>query len=85
MENVLAKSRHLYIFLYARSLLSSAVRLNLIGPYAGHKLLFELKEIVQNNVESTQDLTISEVCQTSPVLEILQGMHDRLYSKLFNS
>lgn len=33
------RSIHLYLFLHARSLLSSAVRLNLIGPYLSSQLL----------------------------------------------
>lgn len=33
------KSYHLYLFLHTRSLLSAAVRLNLIGPYLSSQLL----------------------------------------------
>lgn len=32
-------SQHLFLFLHARSLLSSAIRMNVIGPYVSHRLL----------------------------------------------
>jgi urease accessory protein len=35
----IGKSYHLYLFLHTRSLLSAAVRLNLIGPYLSSQLL----------------------------------------------
>lgn len=36
---MLDKSYHLYLFLHTRSLLSAAVRLNLIGPYLSSQIL----------------------------------------------
>lgn len=33
------RSRHLHLFLQARAILSSAVRLNLVGPYAAQRVL----------------------------------------------
>ncbi|WVQ74758.1 hypothetical protein IAR50_004363 [Cryptococcus sp. DSM 104548] len=42
---------HIHLFLHARSLLSSAVRLNLIGPYASSQLLLHpFREIIDQNV-----------------------------------
>ncbi|WVQ82026.1 hypothetical protein IAT38_004154 [Cryptococcus sp. DSM 104549] len=43
---------HLHLFLHARSLLSSAVRLNLIGPYASSQLLLHpFRDIIEKEVE----------------------------------
>ncbi|KAK6910605.1 hypothetical protein I203_104637 [Kwoniella mangroviensis CBS 8507] len=49
----LDRSIHLHLFLHARSLLSSAVRLNLIGPYASSQLLLHpFKRIIDDQVEA---------------------------------
>ncbi|WVW85767.1 hypothetical protein I302_107805 [Kwoniella bestiolae CBS 10118] len=48
----LDRSIHLHLFLHARSLLSSAVRLNLIGPYASSQLLLHpFKGIIEDQVD----------------------------------
>ncbi|KAK4048065.1 hypothetical protein OIO90_005966 [Microbotryomycetes sp. JL221] len=47
----LGSSQHLFIFLHARSLLSSAVRLNIVGPYVAHRLLLhDVRPIVQQTL-----------------------------------
>ncbi|GAA5986516.1 hypothetical protein JCM5350_001355 [Sporobolomyces pararoseus] len=51
----LNRSLHLFLFLHARSILSSAVRLNVIGPYSAHRLLlWDIKQLVE---EATSELT----------------------------
>jgi hypothetical protein len=34
---------------------------------------------------SGEEAALAHVCQTSPVLDVLQATHDRLYSRLFSS
>jgi urease accessory protein len=42
------RSIHLYLFLHARSLLSTAVRMNIIGPYASSQMLLHpFKDIIE--------------------------------------
>ncbi|ORY35409.1 hypothetical protein BCR39DRAFT_5952 [Naematelia encephala] len=54
----LERTLHLHLFLHARSLLSSAVRLNLIGPYASSQLLLHpFESIISNNIPSSTDTT----------------------------
>lgn len=49
----IARSVHLHLFLQARALLSSAVRMNLTGPYAAQRLLLtEVKPIVAAAMQS---------------------------------
>jgi urease accessory protein UreF len=31
------------------------------------------------------DLTLDDLAQTAPVIDLVQGAHDRLYSRLFQS
>ena len=50
-----ARSMHLHLFLQARAILSSAVRLNLVGPYAAQRLLLSgVRPIVAEALASWQ-------------------------------
>ncbi|CEG67116.1 hypothetical protein RMATCC62417_03585 [Rhizopus microsporus] len=81
LENTL----HLWLYLFARTIYSSAVRLNIIGPYEAQRLLLESRGPVEEIIHHTKNMTIEDCCQTNPLLDVCQGMHDRLYSRLFNS
>ncbi|KAJ1554069.1 hypothetical protein HK405_006102 [Cladochytrium tenue] len=123
----LEKSEFLFLFQHARSLVSSAVRLNVVGPYAGQLVLRaaagwsraaareaaarvatrrceaglddnadgfwdgwedEKEAAAAQNADSVEGYAVRatrEACTTAPVLEVVQGNHDRLYSRLFNS
>lgn len=81
LENTL----HLWLYLFARTLYSSAVRLNIIGPYEAQKLLLRSREPIEGIIRKTRDMTIDDCCQINPLLDVCQGMHDRLYTRLFNS
>ncbi|RUS27493.1 hypothetical protein BC938DRAFT_483162 [Jimgerdemannia flammicorona] len=76
---------HMWLYLYARTLFSSAVRLNIIGPYQAQRFLLDSKPYVESALHKTQHMTVDDCCQTDPVLDVCQGLHDRLYSRLFNS
>ncbi|KAJ3378518.1 hypothetical protein HDU92_007354 [Lobulomyces angularis] len=103
----------LQLFLHTRQIISSAIRLNLIGPYRGQKLILDFNNycctIIDNFLQlnyqvssldlidkskflDTKNLDDSimfnnnvQYYQTSPLQDIIQGTHDRLYSRLFNS
>ncbi|KAK4046486.1 hypothetical protein OIV83_006012 [Microbotryomycetes sp. JL201] len=48
----LGAAQHLFMFLHARSLLSSGIRLNIVGPYVAHRmLLHDVRPIVQATLE----------------------------------
>ncbi|RKP25238.1 UreF-domain-containing protein [Syncephalis pseudoplumigaleata] len=91
----LERTRHLFLFLYARNLFSSAVRLNLVGPYRAQRLLQQLSaratEAMQQHVaqmqayEAAGESPIAATAQIAPLLDLFQGAHDRLYSRLFHS
>ncbi|OXG49318.1 hypothetical protein J010_03679 [Cryptococcus neoformans] len=52
------RALHLHLFLHARSLLSSAVRLNIIGPYASSQLLLHpYRDIINQEVEKLSNCT----------------------------
>ncbi|ORX52765.1 urease accessory protein UreF [Hesseltinella vesiculosa] len=76
---------HLWLYLFTRTLYSSAVRLNLLGPYEAQRLLLKSRDDVESVIEQTNHITMDDSCQTNPLLDVCQGMHDRLYTRLFNS
>ncbi|KAM0792909.1 hypothetical protein ACM66B_002670 [Microbotryomycetes sp. NB124-2] len=48
----LGAAQHLFMFLHARSLLSSGIRLNIVGPYVAHRmLLHDVRPIVQTTLD----------------------------------
>lgn len=88
-----ARSRHLHLFLQARAILSSAVRLNLAGPYAAQRLLLvDIRQVV-NKVLDEEEVRRKQQCgneeegpaTTWPLGEILAARHDQLHSRIFNS
>lgn len=76
---------HLWLYLFTRTLYSSAVRMNIIGPYEAQRMLLQAKPGIEDIVRKTMNLTMDDACQTNPLLDVCQGMHDRLYTRLFNS
>ncbi|KAI7905042.1 uncharacterized protein BX663DRAFT_549897 [Cokeromyces recurvatus] len=76
---------HLWLYLFTRTIYSSAVRLNIVGPYEAQKLLLKVRKPIEKIIKETRYMTIDDCCQTNPLLDVCQGMHDRLYSRLFNS
>ena len=89
MQIPLEQAKELALFQYARSFLSAAVRLNLLGPFRMHDLLCSLGQWISSSsgiLLSRRSLDMEdEPVQTFPLLEWVQGAHDQLYSKLFNS
>lgn len=75
----------LYLFGLLRSLVSSSVRLGIVGPMAAQALQAELGPEAETAVVRCAEISVLEAAQTCPVLDILQGAHDRLYSRLFQT
>jgi len=68
-----------------RAYISSAVRLNIVGPIDGQHLQFNLAPVAERRLSACLELPVEAAAQTSPFLDILQGTQDRLYSRLFQS
>jgi len=81
----LSDAAPLFIHITVRDLISSAVRLNIIGPLAGQTLWPQLDNEIEQVLKQTEQISIEDIAQTSPLLDILQANHDRLYSRLFQS
>jgi len=80
-----ATAYRLFLFLHLRGLLASAVRLGVAGPLEAQALQHSFSERAEEILHRWQMLSIGEIAQISPLLELWQGTHDRLYSRLFQS
>ena len=69
----------------ARGILSAAVRLGIVGSYRAQRMQHEATASLGATLERCRNLATDEICQTAPVIDLLQGSHDRLYSRLFQS
>ena len=94
------RGSHLHLFLHARGVLSAAVRMNSLGPYAAQQfLLHAVKPMLSDAISSTAHLVSGELrdddhaeleherlpATTWPLGEILSARHDLLHSRIFNS
>ena len=79
------RTTRLFLFCQLRSLLAAAVRLNIVGPMEAQTLQRNLSADVEQVLQRCSTLTLDDLAQTSPLLDLWQGAHDRLYSRLFQS
>jgi urease accessory protein len=65
--------------------LSAAVRLGVVGSYDAQRLQSECAAWSSHVLRRYRDSGPHDLAQSAPVLDVLQGAHDRLYSRLFQS
>ena len=75
----------LFLFIQLRGWISSAVRLSIIGPLEAQSIQTGISPLAEATVKKSADYTLNDLAQTAPLLDIFQGGHDRLYSRLFQS
>jgi urease accessory protein len=85
MEIPLETTARLFFFNHLRAILAAAVRLNIVGPMEAQTIQHQLTSTAEEVLKRCQALTIDEIAQTSPLLDLWQGSQDRLYSRLFQS
>lgn len=73
------------LFITLRGMVSAAVRLGIVGPMEAQSLQYDLHTYGEALADRAASWSVDEAAQTSPVIDVLQGMHDRLYSRLFLS
>lgn len=79
------RAAQVYMYVSLRGLLSAAVRLGVVGPMEGQAIQHELGAEATAVAERCGRLGVDEAAQTSPLIDLLQGSQDRLYSRLFQS
>ena len=75
----------LFLFGTARGTLSAAVRLGVAGTTDAQRMLAERAGDLDLTIQRCGDVGIDDACQTSPLMDLWQASHDRLYSRLFQS
>jgi urease accessory protein len=81
----LATAQRLVLFAAARGVLSAAVRLGVAGSYQAQQLQHDCGPVAEWVLGRCGGLDVDDLAQTAPLADILQGAHDRLYSRLFQS
>lgn len=81
----LISTARLFLFNHLRGLISSAVRLNIVGPLDGQTLQVRLAPYAESILVPALKIEIEHAAQTAPLLDVFQSTQDRLYSRLFQS
>ena len=69
----------------ARGLVSAAVRLGLVGPHEAQGLQARAAPTLDSVLAHCAHLDVPAQTQTAPLLDLLAGGHELLYSRLFTS
>jgi len=81
----LADVQRVLLWSTARNVLSAAVRLGLAGTYEAQAMLAGLGPLLDEAHAACGELRPDALAQPAPLADLLQGTHDRLYSRLFQS
>lgn len=68
-----------------RGMLSSAVRLGILGPYQAQQLQSDFSFTMNEIIGHCEKFNLNDLAQTTPLLDIYQANQERLYSRLFQS
>jgi urease accessory protein len=74
-----------YLYMGMRDQICAAVRLGMVGPRQGQKVLRGLLEEIETQAERATGLDYHQSFRCAAVLEIVQAGHTTLYSRLFQS
>ena len=80
-----ATAQKIVLYGTARGVLSAAVRLGIAGSFEAQRMQYECSPWLDRIADRCSALSIDDLAQTAPVLDLLQAGHDRLYSRLFQS
>jgi urease accessory protein len=75
----------LFLFMNMRTVMASAVRLGVVGPMAAQSIQHRLGRYSEQIALRCNQMGVADAAQTSPLLDVLHGAHDRLYSRLFQT
>lgn len=83
----LEETGYLFLLGHVKAVLSAAVRQSLIGPYHMQALLAaeSTRGIMDNGLTVAKGIAVEDAGQSIPTLDLYQGRHELLYSRVFNS
>jgi urease accessory protein len=85
LEIELADAQRVFLWTTARNVLSAAVRLGLAGTHEAQSMLAALAPLLDEVFAACGQLEVDALAQPAPLADLIQGTHDRLYSRLFQS
>jgi urease accessory protein len=85
LEVQLADAQRVLLWTTARNVLSAAVRLGLAGTHEAQAALAGMGPLLDEVHAACGPLGLDALAQPAPLADLLQGTHDRLYSRLFQS
>jgi urease accessory protein len=81
----LLDTQRAFLFTSCRTVAAAAVRLGIIGGYEAQEVQRLLSAEIDSTVARCGALLPGEIAHTSPLADLYQSTHDRLYSRLFQS
>ena len=81
----LASAQRVALYTTMRGVLAAAVRLGIAGSYEAQRLQAASTPWLDAVAARCHALTADDLAQTSPLVDLAQSAHDRLYSRLFQS
>lgn len=78
-------SQRSYMFVTMRDVISSATRLNLVGPLGASVLQHRVASVAEALTRKWMNRAVEDACQVCPLLDTVQGCHGYLFSRLFCS
>ena len=86
---VLGLQRHdalaLYLYLGLRGVTSAAIRLGIVGPHEAQRLQGGLGSTLDQVLDACELLGPTDAATVAPLLDVMSGAHDGIYSRLFQS
>ena len=79
------RTAKMYLFVILRNMLLAAVRLNLVGPTQAEKIQLELSQFLSPHLENLMKTPLCQAHCVSPLIAVVEGIHARLYSRVFAS
>ena len=79
------EGQRLFLFLHLRTLVSTAVRLGIVGPLEAQAIQFRMSPCIESVFLRCCSIGPEDARASAPLHELFQGHHDRLYSRLFMS
>ncbi|XP_053379456.1 uncharacterized protein LOC123527607 [Mercenaria mercenaria] len=74
-----------FLFTTLRTVLASAVRLDKVGPIEAQTIQTELQQEIPTVIERHKHRKSEDACMIYPHIDIVQNIHDTMFSKLFYS
>lgn len=78
-------TQRMFLYVTTRDVLSAATRLNLVGPLEAARLQFEMTPVLEQVFQTKKNRVVEDSYSSAPVLDLVQAMHDQLYTRIFNS